>query len=46
MRRWGHVEGIGEMETAGILTWKPESKRPLGRPNCRREDKLKWTIKK
>jgi hypothetical protein len=41
--RWaGHVARIGEGRGVyRVLVGKPEGKRPLGRPRCRREDNIK-----
>jgi hypothetical protein len=29
-----------------ILVGKPEGKRPLGRPRCRRVDNIKWILER
>jgi hypothetical protein len=44
--RWaGHVAHMGEGKGLyRVLVGRPEGKRPLGRPRCRWEDKLKWTL--
>ena len=44
--RWeGHVARMGERRCAyRILVGKPERKRPLGRPRCRREDNIKMDL--
>jgi hypothetical protein len=41
--RWaGHVTHMQEMRNVyRILVWKPEGKKPLGRPTQRREDDIK-----
>jgi hypothetical protein len=37
----GHVVLVGEVKNAyKILVWKPDGKRPLGRPNRRWEDNI------
>jgi hypothetical protein len=40
--KWsGHVARVGEMKsTYKILVWKPEGKRPFGRPKRRCEDNI------
>jgi len=45
--RWaGHVAHMGERRGVHrVLVGKPEGKRPLGRPRCRREDNIKMDIK-
>jgi hypothetical protein len=42
MMRWaGHVARMGEVRGAyNILVWKPEGRRPLGRPRRRWEDTI------
>ena len=42
-RRWaGHVARMGEGRGVHrVLVWKPEGKRPLGRPRRRWEDNIK-----
>jgi len=44
--RWaGHVARIGEGRGVHrVLVWKPEGKRPLGRPSRRREDNIKMDL--
>jgi len=44
--RWaGHVTRMGEMRGVyGVLVWKLEGKRPLGRPRCRWEDNMKMDL--
>jgi hypothetical protein len=44
--RWeGHVARMGEMRNAhDILVGKPEGKKPLKRPWCRREDNIKMHL--
>jgi hypothetical protein len=46
--RWaGHVSCIGEKrEVYRVLVEKPERKRPLGRPRCRREDGIRMDLRK
>jgi hypothetical protein len=41
--RWaGHVVRMGEGRGVyRVLVWRPEGKRPLGRPRCRWEDNIK-----
>ena len=42
--RWArHVERVGEKKRIQVLVGKPDGKRPLGRPRCRREDNIKIT---
>jgi len=41
MRRAGHVEHIGGRRRYRVLVGKYERKRPLGKPRCRWEDKIK-----
>jgi hypothetical protein len=45
--RWaGHVACMGELRGANnILVWKPEGRRPLGRPRCRWEDNIKMNLR-
>jgi hypothetical protein len=45
--RWAeHVVRMGEMTNAyNILVGKPEGKRPLGRPRCRREDNIRMDFR-
>ena len=50
-RRWlrsaGHVTRMEQSRNAhGILVWKPEGKRPLGRPRLRWENNIKMDLKK
>ena len=41
----GHVASMGEKGGAyRVLVWKPEGKRPLGRPRLRREDNIKMHL--
>jgi len=44
--RWaGHVACMGEGRGMySVLVWKPEGKRPLGRPRCRWEDNIKTDL--
>jgi hypothetical protein len=44
--RWaGHVVRTGEGKgVCRVLVWRPEGKRPLGRPNRRREDNIKLDL--
>jgi len=46
--RWAwHVARIGERRGAySVLVWKPEGKRPLGRPRSRWEDNIKMDLQK
>jgi hypothetical protein len=46
--KWaGHVARMGENRNAyRILVGKPEGKRPLGRPRCKREDNIEWISEK
>jgi hypothetical protein len=46
--RWaGHVACMGEKSVAyRILVWRPEGRRPLGRPRRRLRIILKWIFKK
>jgi hypothetical protein len=40
-----HVASMGEViNSYRSLVWKPEGRRPLGRPVCRGEDILKWFL--
>jgi hypothetical protein len=42
MRRAGHLTRMGEKRGAyRILVWRPEERRPLGRPRRRWEDNIK-----
>jgi hypothetical protein len=45
--RWaGHVVHLGELRGAyNILIGRPEGRRPLGRPRCRREDNIKMDLR-
>jgi hypothetical protein len=45
--RWvGHVELIGEGRSVyRVLVWRPEGKRPLGRPRRRWEDNIKLDVR-
>jgi hypothetical protein len=45
--RWaGHVARMGERRNAyRILVWKPERKRPLGRPRCVWVDNIKMDLR-
>jgi hypothetical protein len=45
--RWtGHVACVGEKRIAyRILLWKPEGKRPLGRPRHRLGDNIKMDLR-
>jgi hypothetical protein len=45
--RWaGHVTCMGEGRGVhGLLIWKPEVKRPLGRPRRRWEDNIKMDLR-
>jgi hypothetical protein len=46
MRLVGHVVHMWERRGANkVLVGKPEEKRPLGRPRCRREDNIKINSK-
>ena len=44
--RWaGHVAHVGEGRVVHrVLMWKPEGKRPLGRPRRRGEDNIKTDL--
>jgi len=44
--RWaGQVAWMGERRNAySIFVGKPEGKRPLGRPRCRREDNVRLDL--
>jgi hypothetical protein len=44
--RWaGHVARRGKKRVAyRILVWRPEGRRPLGRPRHRREDNIKMDL--
>jgi len=44
--RWaGHMARMGEGRGVHrVLVWKPEGKRPLGRPRCRWEDNFKTDL--
>jgi len=46
--RWaGHVARMGERKGVyRVLVWKPEGKRPLGRPRHRWEDNIKMDLEK
>ena len=45
MRRAGHVARMGERRGIyKVLAGKPDGKRPLGRPRCRREDNIKMNL--
>ena len=45
MRKARHVARMGERRGVyRILVGKPEGKRSLGRPRCRREDNIKMDI--
>jgi hypothetical protein len=45
MRRAGHVTCMGEGRNVyGVLVGKPEGRRLLGRPRCRREEGIKLDI--
>jgi hypothetical protein len=45
--RWaGHVARMREERTVNkVLVGKPEEKRPLGRPRCRREDGIRMDLR-
>ena len=45
--RWaGHVARMGERRGVHtVLVWKPDGKRPRGRPKCRWEDNNKMDLK-
>jgi hypothetical protein len=45
-RRWaGHVLPMGERRALyKVLVWKPEGKRPLGRPRHRQKDNIKMDL--
>jgi hypothetical protein len=45
--RWaGHVACMGEVRGAyNILVWRPEGRRPLGRPRRRWEDTIKMDLR-
>jgi hypothetical protein len=46
MRWTGHAARIGETRNAyRILVGKPEGKRPLGRPRCRRVNDIKRDLR-
>jgi hypothetical protein len=44
--RWaGHVARMGERRgECRILVWRPEGRRPLGSPRCRRKDNIKMDL--
>jgi hypothetical protein len=44
--RWvGHLAGMGEKRNVyRLLVGKPEGKRSLGRPRCRRMDNIKMDL--
>jgi hypothetical protein len=45
MRLAGHVARMGEVRGAySILVWRPEGRRPLGRPRRRWEDNIKMDL--
>jgi hypothetical protein len=45
MRRAEHVARMGEKRNAyRLLVGKPEGKRPLGRPRCRRVDNIRMEL--
>jgi len=46
IKRWaGHVAHMGARRSVyRILVWKPEGKRPLGRPRRRWEDNIKMDL--
>ena len=46
--RWaGHAARMGEVRGVyRVLVWKPEGKRPLGRPRRRWEDNIKMDLQK
>ena len=45
MRRAWHVARMGERRGAyRVLVWKPEGKRPFGRPGCRWGDNIKMDL--
>jgi hypothetical protein len=47
MKCAGHVAHIGgERKVYKVLVGKPEGKKPLGRPRCRRQDGIKIAIRK
>jgi hypothetical protein len=45
--RWaGHVAHMGEERNVyRVLVWRPEGKRPLGRPRCRWENNMKMDLR-
>jgi hypothetical protein len=45
MRCAGHVARMGANNACRILVGKPEVKRPLGRPGCRREDNIRMDLR-
>jgi len=44
--RWaGHVARVGERRGVyRVLVWKPEGKRPLGRPGCKWDGNIKMDL--
>jgi hypothetical protein len=45
IRLAGHIAGVGERKGVNrVLVGKPEGKRPIGRPRCRREDNIKMDL--
>jgi hypothetical protein len=44
--KWaGHVAHMGDKRVVySVLVWKPEAKRPLGRPRLRWEDNIKMDV--
>jgi hypothetical protein len=45
MRLAGYVAWMGECRGVyRVLVWKPDAKRQLGRPRCRREDSIKMNL--
>jgi hypothetical protein len=45
--KWAeHVARMGERRGIfRVLVWRPEGKRPLGRPRCRCEDNIKMDLR-